>query len=153
MRPVGIFALAGVMALAMNIGVAAAQDHGTAEQAVALLDRAAKHFQEVGKEKALADFSDDKADFTDRDLYVFCFDQTGIWTAHGANKALIGRDLLKIKDANGKMIGSEMMELIKTKGEGWIDYSWVNPTTKKIDPKSSFIRRVGDQICGVGIYK
>jgi cytochrome c len=141
--------------LFLNGGVMVfAADKGTAEEAKAMLDKATAHLAAVGSEKALADFSSDKATFVDRDLYLFCFAAIdGKWTAHGANKALIGRDLTQVKDANGKQIGAEMMELSRAKGEGWVDYMWQNPETKKIEAKSSVIRRVGDQVCGVGIYK
>ena len=74
-------------------------------------------------------------------------------TAHGNNAALIGRDLFQIKDANGKLFGLEMKQLVSEKKQGWVDYMWMNPTSKKIEAKSSLVRGIDDQICGVGIYK
>jgi cytochrome c len=144
--------LATAMTLAGTASFAA--DKGNADEAIAMTKKAVLHYKEVGKEKALADFTDDKAAFSDRDLYVFCFNESdGLWTAHGANKALIGRNLLQVNDADGNLIGEEMISLVKAKSEGWVDYKWSNPTTKKVEAKSSFVQRVGDQICGVGIYK
>jgi signal transduction histidine kinase len=141
-------------AACLQIGAASAADKGNAEDAVKLMNKAEKHYKEAGKEKALADFTNDKTNFVDRDLYLFCFNKTdGHWTAHGNNPALIGRDLLQIKDANGKLFGGEMNQVVADKKEGWVDYMWMNPTSKKIDAKTSFVRGIGDQICGVGIYK
>lgn len=134
--------------------IAAAADRGSAEEAKALLDKATSHIKSAGSQQALADFTNDKASFTNRDLYIFCFGEAdGRWTAHGANKALIGRDLMVVKDANGKQMGIEMVDVVKSKGEGWVDYMWPNPETKKIEAKSSLVRLIGDQVCGVGIYK
>lgn len=133
---------------------AVAADKGSAGEAKALLEKATVHLKTAGTERALSDFSNDKAAFTDRDLYLFCFGPAdGKWTAHGANKGLIGRDFMQVKDAAGKQIGAEMIEIVKNKGEGWVDYMWQNPESKKIEAKSSLVRLIGDQVCGVGIYK
>src|SRR5689334_6830939 len=107
-----------ILATALLLPLAAprAQERGSEAQALALMDKAVAHYQSVGKEKALEDFTNDKADFTDRDLYVACIDQTGIWTAHGMNKSLIGRDMTKVMDADGRPLGVLLIELIKTKG-------------------------------------
>ncbi len=140
-------------ALLLSTIAAHAADHATADEAVALTNKAAAHFQAVGKEKALDDFTNDKADYSDRDLYVACIDQDGISTANGQNKALIGRDLTKVKDADGRSLGGLLLAMMKTEKEGWLDYRWPDPLTKKIEAKSTFNKHFGDQICGVGIYK
>jgi cytochrome c len=46
-----------------------------------------------------------------------------------------------------------MLELAKAGKTGWVDYKWANPQTKKVEPKSSYMMKVGDVIVGVGIYK
>jgi len=143
--------LAAAVLLASTAAFAA--DYGTADEAVALANKAAAHYQAVGKEKALEDFTTDKADFNDRDMYVACVDQNGIWTAHGMNKALIGRDMTKVKDADGRSLGDLLLSMMKTENEGWLEYRWPNPLTKKIEAKRTFNKHIGDQICGVGIYK
>jgi signal transduction histidine kinase len=140
-------------AFLLSASVARAQDHGTADEAVALANKAAKHLQEVGKEQALADFTTDKKDFNDRDMYVACIDETGVVTAHGMNKALVGRDMTKVKDADGKSLGESLLALMKDQKEGWLEYRWPNPLTKKVDEKRTFNVHVGDQICGVGVYQ
>lgn len=129
-----------------------AADYGSADEAAAMLDKAAAHFDAVGQDKSFADFSAKDAGWQDRDLYVFCFDQSGKIAAHGANAKLIGKNLIKLKDADGKQF---VGELISTgmNGGGWVDYRWPNPVSKKIEQKSSVVKQIGDKICGVGIYK
>jgi cytochrome c len=140
-------------ALVLMASTAQAADRATADEAVRFLHNAAVHYQAVGKEKALDDFTNDKAKFTDRDLYVACIDQKGIWTAHGMNKALIGRDMTKVMDADGRSLGTLILAMMNTEKEGWLDYRWPDPLTKKIEEKRTFNQHIGDQICGVGVYR
>jgi signal transduction histidine kinase len=116
-------------------------------KAVALLKQA-------GPDKAFAAFGDPaNKDFHDRDLYVFVRSMDGNTVAHGANKAMIGHTSLDLKDADGKLYNKEMIDLATSKGNGWVDYRWVNPVNKKIEPKSSYIEKVGDYVVGAGFYK
>jgi len=140
-------------ALVVVAGAAQAQDRGNAAQAEALLRKAAAHYTAVGKTKALDDFTNDKADYVDRDLYIACIDRQGIWTAHGMNKGLLGRDMTKLMDADGHSLGNLILDTVKTNKEGWVEYRWANPTTKKLDDKRSFVMLIGDDVCGVGFYK
>jgi len=46
-----------------------------------------------------------------------------------------------------------MIKTARESGTGWVGYKWPNPSTKKVEPKSSFVMRVGDVLVGVGICK
>ena len=39
------------------------------------------------------------------------------------------------------------------KGKGWVDYQYKNPTSGKIEPKTTYILRVDDVVLEAGIYK
>jgi cytochrome c len=142
-----------ILALAGAGLTAVAATNGTADEAKAMVDRAVKMLAADGKDKAFQVFDDQSGPFVDRDLYVFVLDLTGTTVAHGVNKALIGKSLLNLKDADGKQFIQEILDLAKKDGEGWVDYKWPNPTTKKVEGKSSYVKKVGDLIIGVGIYK
>jgi cytochrome c len=133
--------------------LAAAGAHGTPEEAKAMVDKAVALIQADGVDKAFTVIDDSSGPFVDGDLYVFVTDFDGVTRAHGVTKALIGKNLLKVKDADGRYFVQEMIDLAKTKGEGWVDYKWVNPATHKIEAKTSFVKRVGDMIVGCGVYK
>ena len=94
-----------------------------------------------------------RPEIPDRDLYVFVFDFQGKVLSHGSNAKLVGKNLLAIKDSDGKAFVKEFVDVAQGSGEGWVDYKWPNPTTKKVEQKSSFIKRQGDALVGVGIYK
>lgn len=141
----------GLAALAFT-GVVAAAEKGTAEEAVAMVKKAAALIKSSGKEKAFAEFNNPKGAFVDRDLYVMCYDMEGNNKCHGSNPKLIGKNLLEIKDADGKFIVKSFIETAG-KGKGWVDYKWPNATTKAVEPKSTYVEKVDDILIGVGIYK
>jgi signal transduction histidine kinase len=132
----------------------ASADKGTADEAKAMVEKAAALLKDAGTDKAFAAFNDPaNKDFHDRDLYVFVRSMDGNTVAHGANKGMIGHTNLELKDADGKPYNKEMIDLANSKGSGWVDYRWVNPVSHKIEPKSSFIMKVGDYVVGAGFYK
>jgi cytochrome c len=148
-----------VVACLLALGLAphfahATADHGTADEAKAMVEKAVALIKSEGPEKAFATF-DDKSnkDFHDKDLYIFVRTFDGNTVAHGANVKLIGHTSLETRDADGKLYVKEMVEDAKTKGNGWVDYNWPNPISHKIEQKSSYIERVGDYIVCAGFYK
>lgn len=145
--------LAGLVILLMVATFAYAQDRGTAAEAKALLDKAVAFYKANGQAKAFAAFNDSKGQFVNKDLYIFALDMNGKILAHGANAALIGKDMMGAKDADGKLFMKEMVETAKTKGKGSIDYKWESPKTKKVEQKSSYVEKMGDVVLGCGYYK
>lgn len=130
-----------------------AAERGTADEAMAMAKKAIAYLKANGKEKTFAEINDTRGQFTDRDLYVVVYDLNGKNLAHGLNPRMIGKDLIDIRDGDGKYYMRERLEIIKTKGKGWQDYKFLDPLTKKIEPKSMYIEQVDDVIIGCGIYK
>ncbi len=146
-------ALALALALAPSLGAVAAE-HGTAQEAKAMVERACAYLKAVGPEKAFAAFMDPaNKDFHDRDLYVFVRSMDGNTVAHGVNKAMIGHTSLESKDADGKLYNKEIMETAISKGSGWVDYRWPDPVDRKIEQKSSYVQKEGNYVIGAGFYK
>ena len=83
------------------------------------------------------------------------YDNTGTVVGHGANDKLIGKNLMEIKDPNGKPLIKDMTDIAKAKGNGWYDYEWPHPTTKKVESKSTYVSKVPgfDGWVGVGVYR
>ena len=149
-------AIAGVVFLgllvAANPGMAAG-DTGTAEEAKAMLERAVAAI-ETDEAAALAAFTAGDEGFKDRDLYVFCGDAAdGTTTAHGANSALVGQSLRDIKDKAGKPIGEEFYSVAAEGEYNAVEYVWPRPGETEPSPKTSYITKAGNQVCGVGYYK
>ncbi|MFD1625138.1 cache domain-containing protein [Azospirillum griseum] len=138
---------------ALMMSAAGAAENGTRDEAVALVGKVAERIQQIGAEAAYKEFSDPKGAFVDRDLYVFCANMDAVVQAHGSNRAMIGQNLKMLKDTDGKVFIAEMLQIAAASGEGWVDYKWPNPQTKKIEAKSSFFRKIGNDVCAVGVYK
>ncbi len=145
---------AALVAMLLAVRPASAAEFGTRDEAVAMVKRVQKMFAEAGAEatfKAIDDKSNSA--FHDRDLYPFVYDLKGVSVAHGARPALIGKNLISLKDQNGVYLIQEMISLAKGPGNGWVDYKWPNPITNKIEDKASYVEKMGDYFVGVGVYR
>ena len=127
----------------------------TLEEAKALAEKGAAYVKANGKDKAIAEFNKPDGEFTKGDLYVFLQDFNGVILAHGGNPKLVGQSHLEVKDPTGKVFAKEMIEVVKSKGGGWVEYSWTNPATKKVQPKKTWVQRVEgmDMYVGCGIFQ
>jgi cytochrome c len=132
----------------------AADTHGSAEEAVAMVNRAIAAIKAEGLDKVVAEINEGKPGrFKDRDLYITINDLKAKNIAHGANPKMQGKDLIELKDADGKYFMRERSQLAQSKGKGWQDYKFVNPVSKQIEAKSMYFERYGDYIINCGIYK
>jgi methyl-accepting chemotaxis protein len=126
---------------------------GTADEAVELVKKAVNAIKENGRQETFTDISNPLGGYTDRDLYVVVYDINGKNHAHGANPKLIGQDLINAKDGAGNPFVRDRVEIAKTQGSGWQNYSFMNPISKQIEPKSMYLEKCDDLIVGCGIYK
>ena len=134
-------------------GSAQAADQGSAAEAEAMVKKAVAFIKANGPEKAYDEFTNGKA-FKDRDLYVIVYDLNGKNLAQGANPKLVGKDLIGLKDPDGKPLIQMFVDLAKSKGKGWVEgYKFLNPVSQKIEGKAMYLERVGDTLVGCGIYK
>lgn len=125
----------------------------TTEEVKTFVDKGAKFCADKGIEVCLSEFSKTKSEFIKGELYMFAYDFSGVNKAHGANPKLVGKNLYNLKDGSGQMLIQELIKTAKT-GEGWVDYKWSHPATKKITDKSSFVKKINDDLfIGTGYYK
>ncbi|HEV7817360.1 MAG TPA: cache domain-containing protein [Janthinobacterium sp.] len=138
-------------------GVAAgagASTEPTEKDAIAMAERGAAFIKSHGKEEMMKRITAKDPDFIQGPLYVDMRDiKTGIVLAHPVNQSIVGKDLTDVPDANGKRYRREIIELAAKQGKGWVDYQYKNPTSGKIEPKSTYILRVEDVVLEAGIYR
>jgi signal transduction histidine kinase len=77
----------------------------------------------------------------------------GVVHAHGANEKMVGKNLIDLKDVDGKAFVRERVELGKAKASFWQDYKFTNPENKKVEPKTMYCERLDDTVVCGGIYK
>lgn len=117
----------------------------------ALLDLAATHYAERGRATALADFSRDPR-FQEGALYVFCVDRDGKLSANGGFPGLVGMRVDRFEVGGERDLATRMRAQVEREGSGSIDYVWLNPATGVAERKHSQLRRMGEDVCGVGTY-
>jgi len=139
-----------VLALCMS-GTALAVSE--TEEAIAMVEKASALIKTQGKEKALTEIGNPQGQFVKGEMYVFGYDLTATMVVHPVNPKLIGKKLLEVPDADGKLFRKEIVELAKTKGSGWVDYKYKNPKTSNIESKTTYIKKEGDIVLCCGIYK
>ena len=145
-----------VTSIAVLVGISSpawSGEFGTKDEAIALVKKAVASIDKDGAAKAYDTFDKKDGGFTDRDLYVVVYGFDGKVLAHGANAKLIGKDMIDATDVDGKPYVKERVELAKKQADFWQDYKFVNPQTKKIEPKQMYCQRVGETAVCAGVYK
>ena len=145
-----------VTAIALAAGIsfpAWGADHATKDEAIAMVNKAVAFYKKEGAEKAFVAFDKKPGDFTDRDLYVLVYSTHGKVLAHGSNIKLVGKDMSEATDVDGKAYVKERMALAAKQKTFWQDYKFVNPVTKKIEPKEAYCDVEGEAIICSGVYK
>jgi len=131
---------------------AAEPERTTPEQAQALVKKAIAHYKAVGPQKALADFSDkSNAEWVKGDRYVNVYDMDGKCLAH-VNEKTIGKNMIDLRDVDGKYLIKERVDRAKGEGKGWQDYKFYNPATKKVEPKHMYFEKHDNVIFAAGAY-
>ena len=98
MRGLAVVWVAMVLAITPSAGA----EFGSRDEAVAMVKRVQAEFAKAGAEQTFAEVNDkSNPAFHDRDLYPFVYDLNGLAVAHGARPALVGKNLVSLKDQNG----------------------------------------------------
>lgn len=134
-------------------GAAFAAQWATKNEATAVVKKAVAFIKQQGVETAYKEISNTAGRFTDRDLYVVVYQLDGKVLAHGANVKLIGKDLSDLQDVDGKFFVRERIELARNQASFWQDYKFVNPVTKKIEPKQMYCERLEQTVVCAGVYR
>lgn len=143
------------LALTASLATAWAADGGaTKEDAVSMVKKGVAYVKSAGKDKAHAEFSDKgNASWRKEDLYLVVYGLDGTVHAHGANARMVGKNLIELKDIDGKPFVKERVDMAKAQGSFWQDYKFTNPESKKIEPKQMYCEKLDDTVVCGGIYK
>jgi methyl-accepting chemotaxis protein len=120
---------------------------------VELVRRAVSHIRNVGRDRACDDFDDPRGDYLFGEFYISAFDVNGIRLANGLDPASRGEQIYESRDADGKQHVRAIIEKARTRGKGWEDYKWINPVTRRIEPKSVYFELIDNIVVTCGIYR
>jgi len=134
--------------------LSAAEDFGTRQEAVDMVKRVKALAARDGLQAAVEAVNSQRPEFKIKDLYPFIYTLEGISVAHGANVKMVGKSWITTKDQDGNYLIQTMVATASSReGSGWVNYKWPNPLTHKIQDKSAYIEKLGeDYFVGVGIY-
>ena len=134
-------------------GAAAAADGAGKDDAIAMVKKAVNFIKEQGADKADPEFTGKAEKFIDRDLYVVVYQLDGKVLAHGSNAKFVGKDMSDAQDVDGKLYVKERVELASKQASFWQDYKFVNPVSKKVEPKQMYCEKLDNTAVCAGIYK
>ena len=125
---------------------------GAKAEAKAMVLKAEEFIKANGKEAAIAEINKQDGQFVKDYFYVFAYDLKGTVIADPFRPSLRGKNVVREKDSKGKLFRKEIIEKAKTKGEGWVEYTYIKPPTKKEKFKTIYFKKVGDMIICCGAY-
>ncbi|CUI08839.1 cache domain-containing protein [Massilia sp. P8910] len=131
---------------------AAADQLVTKPEAEAMVKKTVAYIKTNGRDKTYAEINRKDGPFTDRDLYITIYGNDGVVRAHGANLKMINRNLMEIKDVDGKEFVRERIELARKNAPFWQEYKFTNPLSKKTEPKAMYCQPHEDLVVCGGVY-
>ena len=156
MKKAAVLTLVLLFGLFLTSNVVAAEK-ATKEECIAKTKEAAKLYSEKGEAEAIKEINNKQGKFVWKDTYVFMTDFDGKMLAHPMSPALVGTNVLGMKDKGdpGKLLFKEFTDVAQGKGEGWVDYMWTNPGDPKARKKVTDVYRVPGKnaYVGAGIYE
>lgn len=119
-----------------------------------MVDEAVGQIETEGK-AAFEKFYDPAGPFLIKDTYIFVLDTTGVELVNPAFRNLEGRNLMDLKDAEGKLLVQEMFKTVKDSA-GWVEYMWPKPGDNLSTQKSTYVKKakLDDNwvLVGAGVY-
>lgn len=126
---------------------------GTADEALALANRAHELVQSVGFDEAYKVLHDPNGGFVDRDLYVFVFDRQGVYRVMGADVKRVGSSLFDAPGVDAQQLLEDAWHRCD-QGGGWVEYNIINLATNDVRGKSSYVLPLTDDLLiGCGAYR
>jgi cytochrome c len=140
--------------LLITLGAAHAAEGGAAKpDAEAMVKKGVAFIKANGTEKGYEEISKKNNQFIKQDLYLVVYSLEGVVLAHGANPKMIGKNLIELRDIDGKAFVKERVELGKSKATFWQQYKFTNPENKKIEPKVMYCERLNETVVCGGVYE
>lgn len=119
-----------------------------------MVEEAVGQIEKEGKD-AFEKFYDPAGPFLVKDTYIFIMDTTGVELVNPAFRNLEGRNLMGLKDTEGKFLVQEMFNTVKDSA-GWVEYMWPKPGDNLSTQKSAYVKKawLDDNwvLVGAGVY-
>lgn len=124
---------------------------GEKEVATKLVNEAAAAV-ESNRASAVAEIGKKDGRFTSGEVYVFAYELDGTMAAHPVNPKLVGKPLLDVPDAAGKMFRKEIIDGVKASGSATVGYKYKNPKSGEIEDKVTYCKKAASLAICAGYY-
>lgn len=141
-----------VAAFLVSVALISGVFAGEKEDAMQMVNDAAAALAK-DKAAALGEIGNPKGKFVKGEIYVFAYDLSGTMAAHPINAKLVGKNLIEVPDAGGKMFRKEIIENVSAKGSATVDYKYKNPQNGAIEDKVTYCKKAADLAVCAGYYK
>ena len=154
-----ILVCTALVLLAMANPVSSQQSPPMSEQTKrieAMVNKAAALVEAQGK-AAFSEFRKPDSEWWFGNTYLFIYDKDMNVLLNPAFPKREGTNVHGDKDANGKLFHDEFMNVIHSKGSGWVDYMFPKPGQTKLSQKWSYVKAVkidgiAGNLIGAGFY-
>jgi signal transduction histidine kinase len=154
-----ILVCTALVSLAMANPVSSQQSPPMSEQTKrieAMVNKAAALVEAQGK-AAFSEFRKPDSEWWFGNTYLFIYDKDMNVLLNPAFPKREGTNVHGDKDANGKLFHDEFMNVIHSKGSGWVDYMFPKPGQTKLSQKWSYVKAVkidgiAGCLIGAGFY-
>ncbi len=115
----------------------------------AMLQAVAQHYQAVGRQQALSDFTNKTPPFDNSDMFVMCIGSDHTITAMGGFPMLVGVSADTLKDPTGHGLGQLVWDAVSIAPQGSVPFPWKNPLSGAAESKVLFYQKLSQDVCGV----
>ncbi|MCX7983159.1 MAG: cache domain-containing protein [Syntrophales bacterium] len=136
-----IFTLTIIFSLILSFPLQAEEKMATPEQAKGLLSQMVELAKKEGCDKAAEEIKSGKFNLY-KNAFISISDGTGVTLYHSKYPFLAGQNHIDLKDATGKYFIRESMEQTKKTGKSVVHYQWMDPKTKKVEPRTMMVEVV-----------
>jgi signal transduction histidine kinase len=135
--------------------VATAKDPLTPELIVSKVNAAAAMLEKEGM-AGIQKLQGKDSEFIFSGTYIWVQDSDTKMVMHPIKYKLNGKSMVDSADSNGKFFFTEITNIAKQKGSGWVDYMWPKPGEKAPSKKVSYAKAVTVEgkllVLGCGVY-
>jgi signal transduction histidine kinase len=112
----------------------------TPQMIIDKVNQACAMIEKVGT-RAFPKFKGKGSDFIFAGTYIWINDLNGKILMHPVRPDMENQMMIGLTDYNGKLFLLEAITLAKNNGNGWVDYSWKKPNSKKQYTKLIYARK------------
>jgi methyl-accepting chemotaxis protein len=128
---------------------------GQVMQLTSFVSSAEELVKQKGQE-AFNDLRDANGQWVSGDNYIFVYDMDGNTIVLPPQPELEGTSRLAAQDPEGKYFVKDMIDILKIKNDGWLEYKYAKPGETENSTKLSYFKKVmvgeKEYFVGSGIY-